>query len=254
MQVPAAVQTLAILRAVGRSATPVRAAALVRDLGLPRSTTYHLLDTLVEAGFLVHLKEIQRYGLGVAAYELGAAYTRQAPLAQLARGPLEALVARVRENAHLAVLDGRDVVYVLEERAAGRPALVTDVGVRLPAHLTASGRALLAALSASQVRALYPDATALVARTEVVGPRSPSALRSLLGEVRRAGYATEDGEVSPGFASVAVAVTDHAGRPVAAVAVTHPAPGSPGARPLDPDRVVDAVGRTAAEITRRLRG
>ena len=56
---------------------------------------------------------------------------------------------RVGQSAHLAVLHGRDVLYVLEERAPGRPPLVTDVGVRLPAHLTASGRAILAALPAS---------------------------------------------------------------------------------------------------------
>ena len=47
-------------------------------------------------------------------------------------------------NAHLAVLHGRDVLYVIEERAPGRPLLVTDVGVRLPATLTASGLAMLA--------------------------------------------------------------------------------------------------------------
>ena len=57
-------------------------------------------------------------------------------------------------NAHLAVMHGRDVLYVIEERAPGRASLVTDVGVRLPAHLTASGRAILAALPAAQVRAL----------------------------------------------------------------------------------------------------
>ena len=49
------------------------------------------------------------------------------------------------------------MLYVIEERAPGRPPLVTEVGVRLPAHLTASGRAILAALPTAQVRALYPD-------------------------------------------------------------------------------------------------
>ena len=52
------------------------------------------------------------------------------------------------------MLHGDEVVYVIEERAAGRNRLVTDVGVRLPAPLTASGRAMLAALTARQVAAL----------------------------------------------------------------------------------------------------
>ena len=98
----------------------------------------------------------------------------------------------------------------LEERAPGRPPLVTDVGVRLPAHLTASGRAILAALPAAQVRALYPDRTAFVDR-HGAGPPSLSALRTLLAETRQRGYAAEDGEVTPGLRSVAAAVLDHNG-------------------------------------------
>ena len=56
------------------------AAVLVRELGLPRSTVYHLLATLVDNGFVTHLPEDRRYALGIAAYELGTGYTRQAPL------------------------------------------------------------------------------------------------------------------------------------------------------------------------------
>ena len=96
------------------------------------------------------------------------------------------------------MLHGREVLYVVEERAKGRPTLVTDVGVRLPAHLAASGRAMLAALPPAQVRALFPDRGAFVQR-HGVGPASLSALRGLLVDVRARGYALEDGEVTPGL-------------------------------------------------------
>lgn len=152
------------------------ASAIARDLGLPRSTTYHLLSVLVDAGFAVHLPEEHRYGLGVSAFEIGSAYSRQAPLARLARPILARLVDDVRQSAHLAVLHGRHVLYVVEERAPGQPPLVTDVGVQLPAHLTASGRAMLAALPAAQVRALFPDATAFPSRTGL-GPNNLPGLR-----------------------------------------------------------------------------
>jgi DNA-binding IclR family transcriptional regulator len=146
------------------------------------------------------------------------------------------------------VLHGRDVLYVVEERAPGRPPLVTDVGVRLPAHLTASGRAILSALPVAQVRALYPDATAFVDR-HGTGPRTLSALRSLLTDTRRRGYATEEGEVTPGFASVAAPVLDHNGHPVAGLAVTYD-----HAQPDEPSRLADAVRRASAALTTRLGG
>ena len=252
VKVPAAQQALLVLAHLGRQAGPVPAAAIARDLGLPRSTTYQLLATLADSGFVVHLVDDRRWSLGVAAYELGTGYVRQAPLARVARVPLARLVDRLGESAHLAVLHGREVIYVIEERAPGRPSLVTDVGVRLPAQLTASGRAMLAALPTAQVRALFPGPDAFVSRHDI-GPRSISALRRVLAEVRRTGHAIEDGEVTPGFASVAVAVLDHARHPVAGVAVTFPSAATPAASPVAPS-LVSEVARTARAITARIGG
>ncbi|SOC56673.1 transcriptional regulator, IclR family [Ornithinimicrobium cerasi] len=245
---PAAAHALDVLTLLARSATPQPAAVIARELGLPRSTTYHLLGVLVERGFVLHLPEERRYGLGVAAFELGSAYTRHAPLQRLARPALTQLADATGHNAHLGVLHGRDVVYVIEERVAGRPSLVSDVGVRLPASLTATGLAILAALPAAQVRALFPSADAFVLR-HGAGPTSPGTLRPLLTRTRTQGYAVEQGYVTPGLDSVAAVVLDHAGHPVAGVAVTAEREelGS-GTR----DAVVTHVQRAASAISRRL--
>lgn len=244
-QVPAATRALRVLRFLASQPDPVPLGRIAEACGLPRSSAYHLLRAMADEGFVTHLVEERRFGLGLAAFEVGSGYARQAPLQRIARRAVAALADRTGESAHLAVLHGRDVLYVVEERAPGRPPLVTDVGVRLPAHLTASGRAVLALLPAAQVRALYPDPTAFTDR-HGAGPRTPTALRSLLVETRLRGWATEDGEVTPGLASVAAAVVDHNGHPVAGVAVTYAA-GEPG-------RLAEEVRRTAALVTRRLGG
>ncbi|MDP9219731.1 MAG: IclR family transcriptional regulator [Actinomycetota bacterium] len=249
-KVPAAEQALAVLRYLARHSGPVPAATIARDLDLPRSTTYHLLAVLVREGFVVHLPEERRYGVGVSAFELGSAYARQAPMQRLARAPLARLVDSTGHSAHLAILHGRDVLYVVEERAPGQASLVTDVGVRLPAQLTASGRSMLAALQPSQVRALFPDRTAFVER-HGSGPSSLSALRRLLTEVRARGYAVEDGEVTPGFASVASAAYDHNAHPVAGVAITFAATEVTAA---ERNRLAEAVRATADSLTRRISG
>lgn len=244
-QVPAATRTLRVLRFLASQPDPVSLERIARACDLPRSTAYHLLRTMAEEGFVSHLVEEHRFGLGLAAFEVGSGYARQAPLQRIARRAVAALADRTGESAHLAVLHGRDVLYVVEERAPGRPPLVTDVGVRLPAHLTASGRAILAGLPRAQVRALYPSAAAFVDRTGT-GPCTPTGLRTLLTETRQRGWATEDGEVTPGLASVGAAVVDHNGHPVAGVAVTYEAG--------DPTRLSEEVRRTADLITQRLGG
>lgn len=247
-QVPAAAHVLNILRWLAGQAGPVSAAAISRALNLPRSTTYHMLAELSRQGLVVHLPEQRRYGLGVAAYEIGHGYTRQASLQRLARAPMDRLVAATGHTAHLAVLHGREVVYVIEDRAPGRAPLVSDVGVRLPAHLTATGRAVLAALPAAHVRALFPDPSAFVLRHDA-GPGSLSALRALLVDVRRRGWAVEEGEVTPGFASVAAAVLDAAAHPVAAVAVTFPVSEVPARSAF-----ATVVTATARDVQQRIGG
>src|SRR6185503_18318781 len=177
-QVPAATRALRVLRFLASQPDPVPLERIMRACELPRSTAYHLLNAMVDEGFVVHLAEEHRFGLGVAAFEVGSGYSRQAPLQRIARRPLAELVDRAQQSAHLAVLHGADVLYVLEDRAPGLPPLVTDVGVRLPAHLTASGRAILAHLPAAQVRALYPSSASFVIR-HGVGPTSLSVLRTL---------------------------------------------------------------------------
>ena len=72
---------------------------------------------------------------------------------------LARLAAATGSTAHLGVLHGPQTLYLLKERPPGSTvSLVTDVGVRLPAALTATGLSILADLSSGQVRALFPDA------------------------------------------------------------------------------------------------
>jgi len=247
-QVPAAARTLRVLSYLATQPEPVPLEQLARAVGMPRSSAYHLVNVMIAEGFVTHVADDRRYGLGVAAFEVGSGYTRQVPLQRLARRPLVELVDRLGESGHLAALHGCDVLYVLEERAAGRATLVTDVGVRLPAQLTASGRAILSRLPPAQVRALFPDRESFVTRRGV-GPASLSALNALLVEVRQLGYATEDGDVTAGLSSIAAPVLDPSEHPIASVAVTFESGRGPGT-----DRVVDAVLGTARLLSDRVRG
>jgi DNA-binding IclR family transcriptional regulator len=251
--VPALTRGVALLRLLASRATPVPAATLARELGLPRSTTYHLLAVLEADGLVVHLPETRTYALGVGVFELGSAYLRHDPLERLARPLLVLLAERTGGTAHLGVLHGNETLYLLKEQPRTRAglALVTDVGVRLPAHLTASGRAMLAALPRAQVRALFPGQAAFVDRTGR-GPAGPAELRRLLADEAARGWSEEDGHVTAGIASVAAAVPDRTGRPVASVGVTFGSAAWPEASDRAP--LVSAVTSTARALARRLGG
>ena len=182
----------------------------------------------------------------MAAFEVGSGYTRQEPLQRIARRLLADLADTTGQSAHLAVLHGRDVLYVVEERAPGRPPLVTDVGVRLPAHLTASGRAILAALPRR------PGARALPRRGRV---RRPARHRSAHASASCARCSPTPGSAATpsrrvrsrrGCRASRRAVLDHNAHPVAGIALT-----------FADGEVADlaaAVRRTASALGRRLGG
>ena len=219
--VPSATRTLAVLRTLARMGQPTTAAALARQVGIPRSSIYQLLDVLEADGFVIHFKEDSRWGLGLAAFELGSAYLRHDPLERLAR-PILANLAQAANRvapavAQLGILHGTEVLYLLKDAPNHNVIVVTDVGVRLPAHLTASGRSLLAALSDEQFKATYAK-TKLANRTGA-GPRSMTALKQLLESERSNGYSLEEGHVTPGLNSVAAAAKNHLGIPTGAFAL-----------------------------------
>ena len=246
-RIPAAERSLDLLLALAHAPGPLTAAALARDLGIPRSTTYQLLEVLRERGFVTHLGEEQRWTLGLTSFEVGSAYLRRDPLERLAQPLLRRLAedAPIPVVAHLGVVRGHETVYLLKETSDQIVTTVTQVGVRLPAALTASGRAILARLPAAQVRAQMSVPGAFVDRTGR-GPRSLSSLTALLSRERRQGYAEEDGFITEGFASVAAVVSGARGEPIAAVGVTF----RPDGRDATEAQVRRAMARAAVQCAR----
>src|SRR5262245_30893170 len=112
---PAVGRALDVLLYLASRSGPVAGAAIVRDLDLPRSSVYHLLDVLITRGFVVHLPEERSYGLGIAAFEIGSAYLRHEALEIRARPILKRLVAEAGETAHLGILHGAETLYLLKE-------------------------------------------------------------------------------------------------------------------------------------------
>ena len=233
VKVPAALRTIQVLQALGKAGSPMTAQALATRLDIPRSSVYQLLEVLEHEGFVVHFPEEKRWSLGVAAFELGSAYLRHDPLERFAQPILNRLLEQVetlREGGfpavvQLGVLSGSELLYLLKGATRSHLraglAVVTDVGVRLPAHLTASGRSMLALLAPSQFRATYPGSpsSGIATRTEA-GPATIGELSALLKTERLQGFSTEHGAVTADVGSVAAAATNHLGLPVAAFAVT----------------------------------
>ncbi|MWV48541.1 helix-turn-helix domain-containing protein [Rathayibacter sp. VKM Ac-2803] len=218
-RIPALRKGIAILQVLSSSASPVPASVLSRRIETPRSTTYQLLQVLVDEGLVVHIPESQGYTLAVGVFELGSAYLRHHVLENIGRPVLKALATGLGHTAHMGVLHGHETLYLLKEQPLRPTTLVTAVGVRLPAQLTASGRTMLAQLSDAQIAAIFPTKDRFVDRTGA-GPATLRELRELLRADRERGWSIEHGSTTENVTCIAAAAVDNAGLPVLSVGVS----------------------------------
>jgi len=208
-----------LLRHIAEGDPVVNMARTARELGINRTTLLRLLHTL-EAERLIERRGGDtpgwRIGFGLIGMAAQAFFSED--LVQVAVPVLTRLADALGLSAHLGVLDGREVVYLIRRMPNHAFASNIRVGSRLPAHAANMGRIILAHLPAAKVDALYANAPmpAATAHTAVTLPQ----LHDKLAQDRAAGLAWSDGHYEDRISSVAAVVLDAAGQPVAAVNVS----------------------------------
>jgi DNA-binding IclR family transcriptional regulator len=213
---------LQALEAVAELGDGVTAKAVARRLGFKLSTTYHLLNTLVADGYLVHLDEAHGYGLGYKLAGLSHKLVEQFDLPQSVPAVVHQVHAEAEAAAYYTVFRDVDIVIAHVSECSRHPrATALDVGYHESAHATAYGKVLLSALTPPQLRE-YVGATGLRPLT----PRTITdqvRLEEEVSRVRAAGLAMDIEEFQPGLAGLAAPARDRTGDVVGAIAVSFPA-------------------------------
>ncbi len=215
--------------------------------GLHKSTAYRILEVLRVNRLVEFNPETRQYHLGLRLFELGALAVSRLNLTTIAHPELERLVEQSGETAHLCVLDGADVVYLVKVQSARALSMPSSVGRRNPAHCAGVGKAILAFLPEDRINAFLK-----AIRYVRVTPRtltSRDALIENLAETRRRGYAIDDGEFHDELRCVGAPVFDHSGAVVAGISVAGPWFRMPDA---SIPKVADHVMAAARRISRQL--
>ena len=206
-----------ILREFDKHSTQLGVTQLANRVGVGKSSAHRVIWTLVEEGLLEKVEETGLFRLTTTMRSLGASAETAQRLHEAATIPLDRLRALTPGTLHIAILEGGDVLYIERREGPGAIQLFRSVGARNAAHVTSSGKVLLAFLPPDeQKRAL--------ARVRLTPKTSRSitsmrALESELTVVRRQGYAENRGESQVGMCSIAAPVRDPVGRVVASVSV-----------------------------------
>ncbi len=204
-RVQSVIRTVEILRALGNADEDLTLADLAERTGLPRSTVHRIVQTLQSVHFVAK-------GPGVGGLRLGPEFGRLAANSRQALTPtlrpfLERLAREISEGTSLTVLEGLSVRFLDQAIVGQGLRAVTLVGTTFPAHCTANGKILLAALPRAVLRAKLPDR--LESRTYHT-ITDPERLMVELDRVATEGVAFDREEHGIGISALAALVVDNA--------------------------------------------
>ncbi len=214
--VPAVTRALTLLDRLAQRREPMSLAQLTCALALPKSSVHGLCNTLMSFGYLRRQPD-GAFLIGPRVMSLAEAFVSGTDVAQEFNALWADAGAAPEETVVLSVLSGTDALYVAVRNSVRPLGLAFNVGMRLPAYLSGSGRAMLAYCEPAEVRKLF--AAGLVIHLTRKGPREIEGLLRELALSRRRGYSIDDEAVREGVYSFGAPVFDATGRVVAGVAV-----------------------------------
>jgi DNA-binding IclR family transcriptional regulator len=210
----------ALLEEIARHRDGIGLAALARRVGLHTSTAFHLVKTLMALGYVDQVAESRRYRLGRQVFSLAAGALDEIELKSLATPALQRLARATGETSHFAVRAGARIVVLAKTAGSGMFPMADQVGVERPAHATALGKVLLAAMPPDELERYL----ATTRRERLTGKTIVDAepLGRELAEVAESGIALDDGEFDAEARCVAVPVHDFTGAVVGALGISGP--------------------------------
>lgn len=210
-------RTLGLLEYLALSG-PSSLSSIATDLKLNKSTAHRFVSALVERGYVQQNPTTRRYSPTPKLVELAYQVLDRIEIRKEVRPFLEELASRSSETAHLAILDGLEIVYMDKVEGSQAVRMASRIGARGLCHTTALGKVLLAALPKEEW-ANYVKEVGLrprTARTIIDRDRFLSELE----RVREVGYAIDDVENEEGIRCVGAPIRDHTGSVAAAMSLS----------------------------------
>lgn len=194
--------------------------ALAEDTGLPKPTLHRMLQQLEAAGLVQREGDGRHYGTGTRLRRLAENLLLNDSHHGARHVVLRHLVEEIGESCNITALSGSEVVYLDRVETAAPLRFYLHPGSRVPAHCSASGKALLAQMSPAQRQRLLGHAP-----LEKYTPKTLTDLAKFEREIKRVqadGYALDDEEFLPGLVCLAVLVPAATGLSNLCVAVQAP--------------------------------
>ena len=218
--VPGLNRGLRVLEVVAENDRPLNITEIAKCIGVPRSSAFRYVYTLKDMGFLEAVQNSNTYALGPRVLNIGFAFLNSQDIVTVAHAQLEALRDSTKVSTHLAIRDGRDVLYLDCVQTKSDFVSNINIGARRPCYALPLGWLLLSALDPDDIRGLY-EGVEMEPRTAKT-PTTIDALLETVSDANRQGHVISKGFSESGGSSVNAPVFDRDGHIVAAIDVSGP--------------------------------
>ncbi|MBO8127516.1 MAG: IclR family transcriptional regulator [Firmicutes bacterium] len=213
-------RALDILDLLGSSSKELGVTEISKAMGLPKTTVYRLLTTLMAHQYVNQDVDTGKYRLGLHLAKLGRQVLDHIDLRQAVRPFLKKLATLTGETVHLGILDNNQMIYIDKVESDQMLTMKSRIGASAPVHCTAVGKVLLAYASEKIIETILAQPLTGFTSTTIT---DPEALRRHLATIRERGYAIDDEEHEIGIRCIGVPVRNHARKVIAAISVAGPA-------------------------------
>lgn len=190
-----------------------------KETGINKSSLYSLLNTLEDLNW-VEKKRDKTYYLGTSLFNLSSLYTEGSNIVDIFLEESSSFVEDIKETMQISKLDETDVLYLAKKEGNASVRMTTQPGMKIPAHTTAMGKALLSDFSLETLKEIY-----LGKKLEARTANSVNNLEDLYEQIlfsKKNGYIVEHEEAVEGFNCISSPIRNKKNQIIAAVSVTIP--------------------------------
>ncbi len=184
---------------------------LATKVDLPLSTLHRILKAMIQQGMIEQDEQTKHYRLGTIWMEFGLQVYDTMDYISKIRPELERLAREVEQSVYLSKPAGTDTIIIERIDSAANPIRIYDqLGIRIPMHIGAANKAILASMPTSQASEII---------SQLVPIEDIADFNTQLEKIRKQGFSISHGERTAGTSSIAVAVLNGFGEIVGAVSI-----------------------------------
>lgn len=213
-------RVLSIMDLISKEGNGVNLSAISKELNIPKTTVFRLLEKLTGRGYLTYEEKTEKYSIGIEAIIMSMTALTNMNVVEISIPYLKELALNTEETAFLGVYNEGEIIYLYKEEGTRSIVMTSQLGSKRSVHSTGLGKAILSGFPIEHVTEILKEKGMKRMTKNTI--TTPNDYLKELTDVRLNGYAMDNEELEEGLGCYAAPIYNYSGKVVAAICVSGP--------------------------------